>query len=136
MKEFSFNTDGWGITNNGKELIVTDGSGNLYFYNPTTFQLLHTQSVTHNGELAYNLNELEYIDGFVYANVWQQPFILKIDPNNGLIVGKIDVSDIWQRINNRNPDEVPNGIAYDAETKKVYITGKKWPELYEVQLGR
>jgi glutamine cyclotransferase len=136
VKEFSFNTDGWGITNNGKELIVTDGSGNLYFYNPTTFQLLHTQSVTHNGELAYNLNELEYIDGFVYANVWQQPFILKIDPNNGLIVGKIDVSDIWQRINNRNPDEVPNGIAYDAETKKVYITGKKWPELYEVQLGR
>lgn len=136
VKEFDFNTDGWGITNNGKELIVTDGSGNLYFYDPATFQLLHTQSVTHNGELAYNLNELEYIDGFVYANVWQQPYILKIDPSNGFIVGKIDVSDIWQRINSRNPDEVPNGIAYDAETKKVYITGKKWPELYEVQLGQ
>ncbi|WP_346238165.1 glutaminyl-peptide cyclotransferase [Niabella insulamsoli] len=136
IKEFDLNTEGWGITNNGKELIVTDGSGNLYFYEPQTFQLLHTQSVTSNGELAYNLNELEYIDGFIYANVWQQPYIWKIDPSNGLIVGKIDVSDIWQRVNGQEPNYVPNGIAYDAATRKIYITGKKWPALYEVQLAQ
>lgn len=137
VKEFDFNTEGWGITTNGKELIVSDGSSNLYFYDPSTFQLLHTQSVTHNGELAYNLNELEYIDGFVYANVWQQPYIYKIDPATGLIAGSIDVSQIWDRIKAIDPlADVPNGIAYDAATKKIYITGKKWPELYEVQLGQ
>lgn len=137
IKEFDFNTEGWGITTNGKELIVSDGSSNLYFYDPSTFQLLHTQSVTHNGELAYNLNELEYIDGFVYANVWQQPYIYKIDPASGQITGSIDVSQIWERIKAIDPlADVPNGIAYDAESKKIYITGKKWPELYEVQLDQ
>ncbi|MGC4232754.1 MAG: glutaminyl-peptide cyclotransferase [Niabella sp.] len=136
IKEFDINTEGWGITHNDKELIVTDGTGNLYFYEPGTFRLLHTQSVTYNGELAYNLNELEYIDGFIYANVWQQPYILKIDPNNGLIAGRIDISAIWERANGKEPNNVPNGIAYDADTKKIYITGKKWPELYEVQLGQ
>lgn len=137
VKEFDFNTEGWGITTNGKELIVSDGSSNLYFYDPSTFQLLHTQSVTHNGELAYNLNELEYIDGFVYANIWQQPYIYKIDPASGQIAGSIDVSQIWDRIKAIDSlADVPNGIAYDAETKKVYLTGKKWPELYEVQLGQ
>ncbi|MCH5599319.1 glutaminyl-peptide cyclotransferase [Niabella ginsengisoli] len=137
VKEFDINTEGWGITTNGKELIVSDGSSNLYFYDPATFRLLHSQSVTQNGELSYNLNELEYIDGFVYANQWQQPYILKIDPNSGQISGRIDVSQIWNRVQTLDPQaDVPNGIAYDAETKKVYITGKKWPELYEVQLGR
>jgi len=137
VKEFDINTEGWGITTNGKELIVTDGTGNLYFYEPSTFKLLHTQSVTFNGELAYNLNELEYIDGFIYANVWQQPYILKIDASNGLIAGRIDVTPIWDSIKKVDPvADVPNGIAYDADTKKIYITGKKWPELYEVQLGQ
>ncbi|MFT4094582.1 MAG: glutaminyl-peptide cyclotransferase [Niabella sp.] len=137
IKEFDINTEGWGITNNGKELIVSDGSSNLYFYAPSTFRLLHTQSVTQNGDLSFNLNELEYIDGFVYANQWQQPYIFKIDPNSGQIVGRIDVSQIWDRIRQIDRDaDVPNGIAYDADSKKIYITGKKWPELYEVQLGR
>ncbi len=136
VKEFTINTEGWGITTNGKELIVSDGSSNLYFYDPSSFKLLHTQSVTLNGELAYNVNELEYIDGYIYANVWQMPHIYKIDPNNGLVVGTIDVTGLWQRINQQDPNNVPNGIAYDADTKKIYITGKKWPELYEIQLGQ
>lgn len=136
VKEFNLNTEGWGITTNGKDLIVSDGTSNLYFYHPTTFQLLHTQAVTQNGDLSYNLNELEYIDGFVYANQWQQPYIFKIDPQSGQTVGRIDVTQIWNRIKNIDPKaDVPNGIAYDNELKKIYITGKKWPELYEVQLG-
>lgn len=137
VKEFNLNTEGWGITTNGKELIVSDGTSNLYFYDPSTFRLLHTQAVTQNGELSFNLNELEYIEGFVYANQWQQPYIFKIDPNSGYIVGRIDVSQIWDRIKKIDPHaDVPNGIAYDADNKKIYITGKKWPELYEVQFGK
>lgn len=137
IKEFDIHTEGWGITTNGKDLIVSDGTSNLYFYNPANFQLLHTQSVTQNGDLSFNLNELEYIDGFVYANQWQQPYIFKINPTNGQIVGRIDVSQIWDRIKQIDPlADVPNGIAFDADAKKIYLTGKKWPELYEVQLGQ
>ncbi|RYZ41873.1 MAG: glutaminyl-peptide cyclotransferase [Sphingobacteriales bacterium] len=137
VKEFAFNTDGWGITTDGKELLVSDGSSNIYYYNPSTFQLQRTQTITEDGSLSYNLNELEYIDGFIYANQWQAPYILKIDPGSGSVVGKIDLTNIWNRVKAKDPAaDVPNGIAYDSNTKKIYITGKKWPELYEVQLGQ
>ncbi len=136
VKEFKIDTQGWGITNNGQELIVSDGSSNLYFYNPSTFQLLRTQSITEGGSLSYNLNELEYIDGYIYANQWQAPYILKIDPGSGAIVGKIDLTDVWNRVKAKDPlADVPNGIAYDSASKKIYITGKKWPELYEIILS-
>ena len=136
VKEFSINTEGWGITNNGKELIVSDGSSNLYYYSPSTFELLNTQTVTEGGSLSYNLNELEYINGFIYANQWQQPYILKIEPGSGSIVGKVDLTDMWNRVKAKDPvADVPNGIAFDSTSKKIYITGKKWPELYEVELG-
>jgi glutamine cyclotransferase len=138
IKEFTLNTEGWGITNDGKNLIVTDGSSNLYFYDPATFRLLRTQGVSANGEAAINLNELEYINGFVYANQWQLNYILKIDPATGEVVARMDFTDlvnrIAPRITNAHPaDAVLNGIAYNPETKKVYITGKNWPEIFEVQ---
>ena len=127
IKEFPLDTEGWGITTNGQELIVSDGSSNLYYYNPSTFQLLRTQSITEGGSLSYNLNELEYIDGYIYANQWQAPYILKIDPGSGTIVGKIDLTNVWTRVKAKDPmADVPNGIAYDTATKKIYITGKKW----------
>jgi glutaminyl-peptide cyclotransferase len=136
VKEFKIDTQGWGITTNGQELIVSDGSSNLYYYNPSTFQLLRTQSITEGGSLSYNLNELEYIDGYIYANQWQAPYILKIDPGSGAIVGKIDLTDVWNRVKAKDPKvDVPNGIAYDTASKKIYITGKKWPELYEIKLS-
>src|SRR6218665_959007 len=136
VREFPINTEGWGITNNGKELIVSDGSSNLYYYSPSTFQFLNTQTVTEGGSLSYNLNELEYINGFIYANQWQQPYILKIEPGSGSIVGKVDLTDMWNRVKAKDPlADVPNGIAFDTASKKIYITGKKWPELYEVELG-
>ena len=137
VKEFKINTEGWGITNNGQELIVSDGTSNLYYYHPSTFQLLRTQSITEGGSLSYNLNELEYIDGYIYANQWQAPYILKIDPGSGSIVGKIDLTNIWTRVKAKDPvADVPNGIAYDTATKKTFITGKKWPELYEIELSK
>ncbi|MDP9230448.1 MAG: glutaminyl-peptide cyclotransferase [Bacteroidota bacterium] len=137
IKEFPLNTEGWGMTTDGTNLIVSDGSNNLYFYEPSTFKLLRTQSVTEGGGVAYNLNELEYIDGYVYANQYQLPYILKIDPSNGMVKAKTDLSDLWNRVKIKDPkSEVPNGIAYDSASKKIYITGKLWPELYEIQFSK
>jgi glutamine cyclotransferase len=139
IKEYTITTDngqGWGMTTDGTNLIVDDGSSNLYFYDPSTFKLIKKLVVTDAGALGYNLNELEYIDGYIYANQWQLPYILKIDPSNGKVVAKVDLTDVWNRIQQKAPKaDVLNGIAYDAETKKIYITGKNWPEMYEVQFN-
>lgn len=137
VKEFRIETEGWGITNDGKRLIVSTGSSDLYYYDPASFRMLSKNAIMEGGGPAINLNELEYIDGFVYANQYQYPYILKIDPATSRVVAKYDVTDMWKRIIARDPDaDVPNGIAYDETTKKIYITGKYWPELYEVQLGQ
>lgn len=136
LKEFTINTEGWGITNDGKNLIVTDGGSNLYYYEPSTFRLIRTQGVTDGGNLAFNLNEIEYADGFIYANQWQYPYILKIDQNNAQVVAKSDLTEVWNRVKAKDPaSDVPNGIAYDTATKKMYVTGKRWPELYEIQFS-
>jgi len=131
--ELPLNTEGWGMTTDGTQLIASDGSSNLYFYEPGTFKLLHTQGVTIDGAPAINLNELEYINGYIYANQWQYNTILKIDPASGQVVGRLDLSDLVNRIKLKYPQaDFLNGIAYDAATKKVYVTGKWWPELYEI----
>lgn len=137
VKEFPIRSEGWGITTDGKDLIVSDGTSNLYYYDPTTFTQLRTQAITEAGSLAYNLNELEYIEGYIYANQWQAPYILKIDPASGAIVGKIDLTDVWNRVKAKDSSaDVPNGIAYDSAAKRIFITGKKWPDLYEIRLGQ
>ncbi len=137
VKEFTVDLEGWGLTNDGKNLIVSTGGSDLNYYDPATLKLLKTQTVTESGSPSYNLNELEYIDGFVYANQYTLPYIFKIDPANGQIVAKADLTKMWDRIKAIDHDaEVPNGIAYDAATKKIYITGKWWPELYEVQFSQ
>jgi len=134
IKEFSLNTEGWGITNDGKNLIVTDGSNNLFFYEPSTFRLLRTQGVFEMGQPLDDLNELEYINGYIYANQYQFNNIYKIDPNSGLVVAKLNLADVVNGLKQSAPYvDVLNGIAYDSATKKVYITGKNWPSLYEIQ---
>ncbi len=137
IKEFSVDFEGWGLTNDGKNLIVSTGSSELNYYEPSTFKLLKTQTVTESGMPVSNINELEYINGFVYANQYLAPYIFKIDPASGQIVAKADLTGMWDRIRAVDPKaDVPNGIAYDAATKKIYITGKWWPELYEVQFSQ
>jgi glutaminyl-peptide cyclotransferase len=136
IKEFPLNTQGWGITNDGKNLIVSDGSSNLYFYEPSTFRLMRTQGVTENGAPAVNLNELEYINGNIYANQWQYNYILKIDPASGQVTGKLDLTELVNRVKAKDAQaDYLNGIAYDPDTKKIYVTGKLWPELYEIQFN-
>ena len=137
VKEYDITTDGWGITNDGQKLIVSTGSGMLYYYDPSTFKLLSKSSIMEGNSNAFNLNELEYIDGFVYANQYTYPYILKIDPAAERVVAKYDLNDMWKKVKLIDPNvDVPNGIAYDSTTKKIYVTGKLWPELYEIQLGQ
>ena len=137
IKEFDANIEGWGLTNDGKNLIVSTGGSDLNYYDPSTFKLLKTQTVTESGNPSYNLNELEYIDGYVYANQYLMPYVFKIDPATGIIIAKADLTEMHKRIQAIDPHaEVPNGIAYDSTTKKIYITGKWWPELYEVQFSQ
>lgn len=136
LKEFPLETEGWGITNDGKHLIVSTGTSDLYFYEPSTFKLLNKLQVKEDGALAYNLNELEYINGFIYANQWHLPYILKIDPSNGKVVAKINLDDVWKKVRAYDPNaDVPNGIAYDSTSGKIYVTGKRWPELYEIKFS-
>ena len=137
VKEYEIKTEGWGLTNDGQRLIVSDGSGMLYYYDPSTFKLLSKSSIMEGNSNTFNLNELEYIDGFVYANQYGYAYILKIDPAAARVVAKYDLDSMWKRAQAEKADvDVPNGIAYDSTTKKIYVTGKYWPEMYEIQLGQ
>jgi glutamine cyclotransferase len=136
LKEFPLSTDGWGITTDGRELIVSDGTSNLNFYEPGTFKQLRSVSITESGELVSNVNELEFIDGYVYANDYQTDRILKIDPVTGIVTGSIDFSKLGNEVRAKYTVDYFNGIAYDAATKKIYVTGKLWPYVYEVQFSK
>jgi glutamine cyclotransferase len=139
IQTFKWPYQGWGITNNGTDLIISDGTANLYFVDPLTFKVKSTVAVTEDGSPIDSINELEYIDGFIYANVYQTNLILKVNPSSGFVAGKMDLSG---KIDKYAPgyvpkpnDEVLNGIAYDSTTKKLFITGKRWPKMFEVVLN-
>ena len=132
--QLPFKGEGWGLTNDGKNLIASNGSNNLYYYEPGSFKLLKTVSVTENGTPVVNINELEYVDGFIYANQWQYGYIVKIDASNGNVVAKLDFTSLVDSVRRDNRSEFFNGIAYNKDTKKFYVTGKYWPQIYEIQL--
>lgn len=142
IKEFTWNMEGWGITHNGKQLILSTGSSNLYFVNPETFAIEKTVGVYDNNGYLANINELEFVNGSVYANVYLKDLIVKINPETGLVEGRIDFTDLLKKTN-QSFDEavymekgyVLNGIAYNAANNSFYITGKKWPALYEIKLN-
>lgn len=128
--------EGWGLTNDGKVLISSNGSSDLFFYEPGSFKLIKTLTVRENGSFVPNINELEFVNGFVYANQWQSNNIFKIDLSTGNVVGKMNLTDIATKEKAINPDaQELNGIAYDPATKKLHITGKNWSRIYEMQLA-
>lgn len=128
------NREGWGLTTDGKSLIMSDGTSYLTYLDPVSYSVTKTLDVAENGYVLEHLNELEYIKGFIYANVWTTNYIVKIDPNTGDVVGKIDLSSLSFECKTRNPNaEVLNGIAYDSISNKVMVTGKLWPTIYEVK---
>ncbi|GAA4331739.1 glutaminyl-peptide cyclotransferase [Flaviaesturariibacter amylovorans] len=135
LQTLDYPREGWGLTSNGTELIASDGSSNLYFLEPGTLRLLRTQGVTENGTPLPMLNELEYINGFIWANVWQTNDIVKIDAASGQVVGRMNLDSVAQLAKSKNPTaNEMNGIVYHPETKKFYVTGKNWPELYEIEV--
>lgn len=138
IKEFRWDHEGWGITHNGKELIISTGDSNLYFVDPETFKLLRIVGVTDNNGPVGNLNELEYINGSVFSNIYLTDYIVRIDPSTGHITGKLDLSGLLEKSGKQVSNDgnlVLNGIAYDSAKNSIYITGKKWPLLYELKLN-
>ncbi len=139
INTFKWPYPGWGLTHHGTDLIISDGSSKLYFVNPDDFRLKSTISVTENGNPVYQLNELEYVGGFVFANIYQTDIIVKIDPESGHVVGKMDFAGIKEKffadkiIAGRT--DYFNGIAYDSTTNKLLVTGKRWPKMFELKLN-
>jgi glutamine cyclotransferase len=134
IKEFGYNTEGWGLTHNNEQLIMSDGSDKLYFLDTVSLSVVKSLPVTYEGKMLNQLNELEYINGFVFANVWQTNTIVKIDPNNGKVVGIMDLSDLVVQARAVNPGmDVLNGIAWHAGTKSMLVTGKYWPFIYSIK---
>ena len=134
LREFTYKTEGWGITNDGKRLIMSDGTSTLYFLDANTFIVTGHVQVYDNNVTVANLNELEYIRGQVYANVWHTDSIAIIDPNSGRVTGWIDLSGLLPPKTDDMPVDVLNGIAYDTEAGRLFVTGKLWPSLFEIEL--
>lgn len=130
------NGEGWGLTNDSTYLIGTNNGNGLFYYEPGTFKLVKKISVTENDVPAVNINELEFVKGFIYANQWQYPYILKIDPATGDVVAKMDLTSLIQQEKATNPTaEVLNGIAYNPQSNKFYVTGKNWSKIYQLQFS-
>ena len=134
LREFTYKTEGWGITNDGKRLIMSDGTSTLYFLDADTFIVIGQVQVYDSNVPVANLNELEYIRGQVYANVWHTDSIAIIDPDSGRVTGWIDLSGLLPPQTDGMPVDVLNGIAYDTEAGRLFVTGKLWPSLFEIEL--
>lgn len=133
-RKFNYAGEGWGLTHNGKELIMSDGSPELRFLDPLSFKELRRVKVTADGRPVDQLNELEWVDGEIYANIWQTDRIARINPKTGAVTGWIDLTGLLPQ--RRGSDDVLNGIAYDAKAKRLFVTGKLWPKLFEIQVQK
>ena len=132
--QFSYPTEGWGITHDGERLIMSDGTDILRFWNPDTFEEIGQIKVRDRGTPVVRLNELEYIKGEIWANVWQSDRIARISPQTGQVLGWIDLTGLLAPEDSSQPTDVLNGIAYDEEGDRLFVTGKLWPKLFEIQL--
>lgn len=135
LKTLSYSGEGWGLTHDDKQLIMSDGSAYLRFLDPKTFRETRRIHVTdERGHAIENLNELEYIHGEIYANVWQTDDIVRISPQTGKVLGYIDLSGIIDKRELASPDAVLNGIAFDPGKNRLFVTGKLWPKLFEIKV--
>ena len=131
-KTFSYKGEGWALTHNADSVIMSDGTADLRFIDPVTFKERRRITVTDGGVPIKYLNELEWIKGEIFANVYTTDYIARIDPSTGRVAGWIDIRGLLPRQNDGNT--VPNGIAYDAEHDRLFVTGKNWPRLFEIKL--
>ena len=133
-KEFAYEGEGWGLTTDGHWLILSDGTDQIRFLDPVTFEVKRTIRVQARGRPVDRLNELEYIKGEIFANVWGADYVVRIDPSTGSVVGVIDFTGLLAAEDRSVDTDVLNGIAYDAATDRLFVTGKRWPKLFEVRL--
>lgn len=134
LRKFNYPTEGWGITHNGTHLIMSDGTPMLYFLDPQTFEQIHKIEVREQETPVWGLNELEYIEGQIYANIWPTERIARISPDTGQVIGWIDMTGLLTGQDHNEPVDVLNGIAYDPTNKRLFVTGKFWPKLFEIKL--
>jgi glutamine cyclotransferase len=132
--EFHYSTEGWGLTHDGERLIMSDGTATLHFLDPETLQEISQVQVFDQNGPVVRLNELEYVRGEVYANVWQTDRIAQINPLTGQVMGWLDLTGLLSAEDRQIPVDVLNGIAYDAKNDRLFVTGKLWPKLYEIQI--
>lgn len=133
---FAYPGEGWGMTSDGTRLIMSDGTPELRFLDPATLQETGRIRVTWKGEPVAMLNELEVVDGEILANMWMTPRIARIDAATGRVIDWIDLTDLVRRAGASGSDDVLNGIAWDARGRRLFVTGKNWPRLYEIRLDR
>lgn len=134
IKKFSYQTQGWGITYDGKYLIISDGSAVLYFMDPNTFKVVGTLEVYGDSGKVSKLNELEYINGEIYANIWGIEKIARINPKTGRVTAWINLSGLLSDQDKKNRVDVLNGIAFNSDKGSLFVTGKLWPKLFEIEL--
>jgi glutamine cyclotransferase len=133
LQQFNYQGEGWGITSDGTKLIMSNGSDVLTFLDPDTFKVTGTVQVKEGNTPIANLNELEYVNGDVYANVWYENRIAIINPQTGQVKGWINLTGLYNAVN-ADVDDVLNGIAYDAHGDRLFVTGKRWSQLFEIKL--
>jgi glutamine cyclotransferase len=134
LKIFHYPTEGWGLTHDGLTLIMSNGTSKLYFLDMETFEITGSVFVRENGVPITELNELEYVKGEIYANVWRTDRIVRIAPGTGQVTGWIDLSGLLTEKDLESPVDVLNGIAHDRENDRLFVTGKWWPKLFEIEL--
>ncbi len=132
--KFNYSTEGWGLTHDGRRLIMSDGTSTLYFLDPQSFAETGQVTVRDEEGPVILLNELEYIGGEIYANIWRTDRIARIDPGSGRVLGWIDLRGLLSAEDRQRPVDVLNGIAYDHDNGRLFVTGKRWPKLFEIEL--
>ena len=135
ISEFNYAGQGWGLTDNGQDLIRSDGSDRLFFHHADDFRPLKQLQVTGLGRSWQNINELEYVNGVIWANIWQEQIIIAIDADSGRVLQSVDLNELVRLENPRGVDAVLNGIAYDHQRNALWVTGKNWRKLYLIQVS-
>ncbi|MCC6178531.1 MAG: glutaminyl-peptide cyclotransferase [Chloroflexi bacterium] len=134
LGSFHYDTEGWGLTYDGASLILSDGTDTLTFLDPESYLPVRTLAVTLDGRPLRDINELEWIDGEIWANVWHSDTIVRIDPTSGQVTRTLDMSGLLPADRRGSAEDVLNGIAYDPETGRIFVSGKDWPLLFEIRL--
>jgi glutaminyl-peptide cyclotransferase len=137
QRQFQYEGEGWALTRDDKQLIMSDGTSELRFLNPETLKETGRIQVTLEGKPLRGVNELEWVNGEIYANVWQTNWIVRIDPGSGRVVGLVNLSGLLKPSDIvTGQTDVLNGIAYDAKRDRLFVTGKNWPKLFEIRLHK